>query len=446
MRAGRRPAQVMHASGQAIVLFALALVVVLTGVALLVDGGNLWSQQRIVQNGADSSAQAGAVVLAQKLSGVTAPASGWDAEVATQVNANAGANGITIEHAYYTDICGIPLTSGGTKAVDASGIENLSIAAEVGHGFPASSATTPDCPSLTVGPPAGVLVLGHKDIQTFFGGIVGQRQVPVGMRATAVSGYLQGFCDATESQACSILPVTIPVNVATCDNRNNLVTTGQEWELGPVYRIPLCSNGPGNVGWLDWTPPNGGSSELVCSILHPNNPSIDLPSWQFVTQTGNTNGGGGTCGMSVESAIRTYDGQVVLIPQFDATCDSDPDDTQVTVGPLYGCPAGHSNNNNGNGGGGGGGGGGNGQQQWYRMPSFAFLKLCDASDAACAAQGLNYGAYIQGTNRSECEVGGNGATSCIVGRFVKILGSGTVGAGVGGGIGGEKVVGTQLIK
>ena len=181
-------------------------------------------------------------------------------------------------------------------------------------------------------------------------------------------------------------------------------------------------------------PPGGGASELVCSILHPNNPAIDLPSWQFVGQAGNTNGGGGSCGMSVEDAVRTYDGEVVLIPQFDLLCrtknsDGDPSSSQpaVITPPNFGCPNAV--------------GGGNGQNIWYRMPSFAFFELCAPTTSGCEG---HMGAYIQGSNASICDTG-NGATSCLVGKFVDILATGTVGAGVGSGVG-NKALGVQLIK
>ena len=62
--------------------------------------------------------------------------------------------------------------------------------------------------------------------------------------------------------------------------------------------MPLCGNGTGNVGWLDWTNPGGGTSETIQSIKVPDNPAIPLPSWQNVAQTGNTND------PKVESAIR----------------------------------------------------------------------------------------------------------------------------------------------
>jgi hypothetical protein len=152
-----------------------------------------------------------------------------------------------------------------------------------------------------------------------------------------------------------------------------------------------------------------------------------------VTETGNTNGGGGQCSASVESALREYNGEVVLVPQFDVICGpangTEPNHSQVAVAPNYGCLPDDLD-------------GGNGQNLWYRFPSFAYLELCDPTLAGC--NGLQ-GAYIQGNNAAECD-SGNGATSCLIGRFVDVLASGTVGAGVGGGAGSNKVLGIQLIR
>jgi hypothetical protein len=134
----------------------------------------------------------------------------------------------------------------------------------------------------------------------------------------------------------------------------------------------------------------------------------------------------------MEEAIRTYEGRVVLAPQFDLTCDpppgQEPDSSlpAVVSAPNYGCPAGYL--------------GGSGVPTWYRMPSFAFLELCGPSVAGCG--GL-HAAYLAGNNSAICDTG-NGSTSCIVGRFKHIMASGTVGAGVGSGTG-SKAVGIQLI-
>ena len=229
------------------------------------------------------------MVIAQKLAGASTPAGGWDAAINSAVQANATANSTVVVGAYYTDICGIPLTSTGNAALNPDGTRDTASAAPVGGGFPTSSKITPDCPSLSVGPPVGVLVLGHRAVKTAIAGVVGMDTIDVSTQATAVAGYLQGYCDSSQGSACVMLPITIPVSVVTCDGSNNPLNTGLPWALNQVYRVPLCKSGPGNVGWLDWTPPGGGTSELINSITTPNNPNINLPSWQFVTATGNVN-------------------------------------------------------------------------------------------------------------------------------------------------------------
>jgi hypothetical protein len=413
------------------------ILVSLAMLALIIDGGNVMAQQRETQTGADSTSEAGAIILAQRLAGLPTPAGGWDATIAAKLAQSATANGITIKAAYYTDICGIPLKADGTKAVDAQNKEVLASALRVGNAsgsLPGGTATTPDCPSLTVGPVAGVLVLGEKTVAAYVARAINISTFTVDTRATAVAGYLQGVCDASQGNACSVLPLTIPVNAISCNGTHQPTDTGVPWTWNVVLKIPLCSTADGNVGWLDWTPPAGGSSELVCSILNSDNPSIDLPSWQFVTQSGNTNGGGGSCSLSVEEAMRTHDGEVVLVPEYDQICDPpgtapDPDSSAPAINTpqRYGCPVDT--------------GSGGGTNVWYRMPSFAFFQLCDPSMPEC--NGLS-GAYISGNNQAECDTG-SGATSCLVGKFVDILSSGTVGAGYGSGTG-NKAVGVQLIK
>jgi hypothetical protein len=118
---------------------------------------------------------------------------------------------------------------------------------------------------------------------------------------------------------------------------------------------------------------------------------------------------------------------VVLVPEFDLTCGppsgDSPDSTEpaVITAPNYGCPAGDL--------------GGSGSNIWYRMPSFAFFELCGPTVAGC--DGL-HSAYIAGNNSAVCDTG-NGATSCLVGRFKHIMATGTVGAGVGSGTGSKAV-------
>ena len=72
--------------GQALVLMVGGMVAVIAMVALIVDGGNAWSQQRIVQNGSDAAAEAGAIVMAQRFAGASTPALGWDATVQSAIS------------------------------------------------------------------------------------------------------------------------------------------------------------------------------------------------------------------------------------------------------------------------------------------------------------------------------------------------------------------------
>jgi hypothetical protein len=423
-------------SGQAIIVMVGAILLAVALVATIVDGGNVLAQQRVTQNGVDAAAEAGAVLLAERLAGVTEPTGGWDNNINARIAQTAAANNMTVDAAYYTDICGIPLQPDGQGAINDDRTEDLASALKVGnssHVLPAGTSVAPDCPNRLVGPVAGVLVMGRKIVPAYVAGAIGIREFSIATRASAVAGYLQGYCDASEGKYCALLPIALPVDVIQCNGSNRPIDTGENWTFNVVYKIPLCQSSPGNVGYLDWTPKAGGTGEVVCSILTADNPAIDLPSWQYVTATGNTNGGGGKCGMSVEDALRTYEGEVVLAPQFDLTCNpshsTDVDNTSpaVITSPNYGCPSGDL--------------GGTGTNQWYRMPSFAFMQLCGPTVAGC--EGL-HAAYISGSNSAICDTG-NGATSCIVAIFKHIMATGTVGAGVGSGTG-SKAVGVQLIK
>jgi Flp pilus assembly protein TadG len=423
------------AAGQALVIMVLAMTAVIAMLGLIIDGGNAWANQRIVQNGSDASAEAGALVMAQRLAGATMPSGGWDAAVLSAVDASAASNGITVTDAYYTDVCGMPLKPNGSAALNSDNTYDFADAQKVGSGLPAQTTSTPNCPSRQVGPVAGVLVMGHKSIQTYFASLFGMTTFGVNTLSTAVSGYLQDTCAADQGQDCAMLPIVFPVDIVTCDPQGNrIVDTGSPWiaDGTTVYIVPLCSNGPGNVGWIDW---NGTNSKMdvLNSITNPNNPDIPLPSWQNVAVPGNPNMA------AIQNAINAYDGSTVLVPEFDETCNPGPNGTpdfsQVTVPQYYGCPAADV--------------GGNGNNQWYRIPSVAHFLLCSPSDPACVAaippgQPVQ-GAYINGNWKSVCNTG-NGATSCLVGKFVSIVSTGQIGAGVGGGTGSTKAVSVQLIK
>lgn len=408
--------------GQALVIMVVAMIAALAMVALIVDGGNAWAQQRITQNGTDAAANAGATVLARRLAGEAAVASGpaADAAAKTAVDAIVSANGIDLTGAYYTDICGVMLRPDGTRA------NSVGEAALVGAGdLPTDIGQTPDCPSGQTGPVAGVRALGNKPFSTFIAPLIGLTDMTAGADATAVTGYLQGLCEPENDEACVVLPVTFPTTVVTCDGSGEAESTDIPWTKFVRTVVPLCKDSPGSVGWLDWDSPDGGASELADAIVPPPyNDPIDLPSWQYVTATGDISSS------QVQTAMDTWDGQIVFIPMFDLTCNpgpgGEPDHSLVDVpsdpGPpstQYGCNVTDL--------------GGSGLNQWYRIPQVAAFLLEHA--------------YINGPDgKVACETATASPRSCLIGQFVDIISTGTVGAGGSGGTGETSVIGVQLIK
>lgn len=348
-----------NSRGQAIVIFAGGLIAIVLGVGLIIDVGFAWAQQRNTQNGADASSRAGAVVLAQHQADTTAPKTGT--EVWNAIAATAAANEVAVAEARYTDWQGNPLT--GDPAVTPGAV------------IPAGA--------------AGVRVDATRDQGTFLVRVIGLNTWTVRQTATSVAGPTTGCVDTL--QGCNLLPVTIPVTVFACTNngRSQPVDPPQVWAVGQPITLPLCGGNPGSVGWLDWTPPSGGTSELVDVILTPPNVSIPLPSWQYITATGNISAA------TVENALNTYAGEPVQLPIFDSTCNETPVNNEVS-----GCPVGAE--------------GGAGVNQWYHITKFLSFELADPK-----------GAYINGDNSTECGV--TNARECLKGAFITFITEGPVG-------------------
>ncbi|HEX8916114.1 MAG TPA: pilus assembly protein TadG-related protein [Humisphaera sp.] len=380
-----------------LVLMTLAVVALLAGAALVVDGGNAWAQQRATQNASDAAAEAGAVVLAQNigasLTGGTPTKT--DADVAAAVNAAATNNSITSPAtAWYTGIDG----------------SRLNPAVQVGS----LGGTAPPSGAY------GVEVDGSKNFRTFLAGAVGLSQFSAGARATAVAGELTGFCQST---VCPLIPVTFPTTFTSCDGQNKLVVGQpggpyqiQTGSLTPSNEsiLPLCGTGPGSVGWLAIQPEDsacgGGVADLACDISAPDAPAITFPIW-IQTETGNTNS------TQVNTAMNSWDGKVVYLPLFDCLEDNVG---QLSPGPA--CP--------------------NPPQQVAGTNTYYHL-------IGAIGFMLDH-AYINASN-PECNqppgspfVGGNGATGCLKGWFVEPITQGPVGVPNPGRAPGP--LGVQLIR
>jgi Putative Flp pilus-assembly TadE/G-like len=390
----RRPNPEADPRGQILVIVAAGFLVIVAAIGLVVDGGMAWGQQRDNQNASDAASEAGAVVLAERLGGVART----DADVLAAVDASIAANAVDKVGAWYTDILGTLIDGAGGPAASTAD------AADVGAG-----AIPPNA--------AGVQANTSKTFDTFLMQVIGRPTLTTLSDATAVAGYIEGVCPAASD--CAILPVTIPLNVVTCDGSGDITPEvppsiwGEPTYFNIPFTIPLCKNDPGNVGWLDWHPPGGGTSELIDAIGPPGTLDYQLtvPGWYHVPSTGNVNSGG------VEDALNYYAvNQIpVLIPMFDSTCNLEPPSSGVGA-----CPPGNV--------------GGNGSNQWYHLDRFVAF-LFEAPQ----------GAFLQGNNSADCDTG-NGATSCLKGMFVRFVGPGATVGGSPGTAGPFSAVGIQLIK
>lgn len=404
-------------SGQVLVIVALSMVVLVAMVGIVIDGGYAWGKQRDTQNAADAIAKAGALKLTENLAGKSP--TNTDADVLDAMQDTADANDVDMPEAYYTNFDGDMITAGGTPTT------NESAAVEVGNG------DIPDAAS-------GVRAVGSQSFDTFLAQVIGFDQFTAQADATARSGWLTGTCEA--DAGCGVLPVTIPVTQLGCDGNGDPAPVtdadGDKILWGapsddPVV-LPLCSAGPGNVGWLDWTPDGHtpgcsgtGKEEIACILLDPSNPGLRWPGWYYVPETGNPNSSG------IQDGLNTYDGAIVLIPQFDLTCNTEPSGPGVTDCPLANV-------------------GGNGNNQWYHLAGMSSFHLCTDSgpdpdfNADCVAAGFSQGSYVQGNNASPCDTG-NGSTSCFAGKFVVISYEGEVAAQPGVNSA-SSVPGIQLIR
>ncbi len=372
------------ARGQVLVIVALGLVALMAMVGLIIDGGYAWGRQRDTQNGADSIAKAGTIVIQHYLAGVDTPnPNDWD--VACAVSNAAAANDVTVEGAEYTDYQGQPLNP--AVSVGACGPN------DPGTGIPIGA--------------QGVKASTSETFDTFLMQIVGFRTLTTTANATAVVGTPSAIPGGA-------LPLTFPMTSQTCDSLNTPWTIQDDngdttWDLFEIINeddanasneaiLPLCDVAPGSVGWLDY----GCGQNLAQSIINPCEAFIPIPAWLH-TQTGNVN--------SLEDELNAYAGSqvgvaeltdsVLAIPIHEPTCQADPDAVDPSAPHDPDCPPIAPDWS------------GNGNNLYYHVPFWVGFKL----DAA----------YTGGAD-PECQAGPGkpflvqpqppGKVGCIKGWFV----------------------------
>jgi Flp pilus assembly protein TadG len=273
--------------GQILVVAVIAMISMIGGVALILEGGNAYAHQRMVQNGADSVASVGATTLAQMLGGVTTT----DANVAAAMTSLSNASGLDSYNAFYTDYQGHPLTSGGAITT------NTSAAATVGGG--------------TIPPGGqGVQVGATQAFGTTFGRVVGFNSFAASAEATAVAGPLisGGF-----------MPVIFPVNIVDCSVSGDTGTGDVNWlisepgdpPVGQEYIVPLCKTGAGSFMILDL---DGTMNNCEDEVTNP--PYLQFQGFPIDLNSDN----GNNCAGEMVDEVNKKHGQVVLIPICDGDC------------------------------------------------------------------------------------------------------------------------------
>ena len=285
-------------AGQILVIAALAMLAIIGGVALVLEGGNAYANQRIAQNAADAIAHAGATVLAQRLGGTTKD----DDDVAAAMQGIADANGMTSFTAHYVNVLGEHIASTGLVAT--SQVEWVEVGT-VGDDLPP--------------PPKaqGVRVNAVRNFGTTFGRVLGMTSFDAGADATAVMGRLTGG---------SFMPMVLPVSPSECSNSGFLQpfddpTKPAMWYMsnpgtghpdGTEYVVPLCKTGGGSFMFLDLDP------DLDCGDEVRQPPAIQFDTFPVDVDTDT----GGDCQQKVADAMLDEDlqGRVILIPVCDNEC------------------------------------------------------------------------------------------------------------------------------
>ncbi len=376
--------------GQMLVVFALAVMLaIIPGIALVLETGNSWAHERQAQNAADSVANAGATVLAQKLGGATKS----DADVFAAMQSMASANLLTTFRGLYTNVTG--------RTIDSAGVvtTNPGTSVAVGSGMVPSGAQ-------------GVRVSGSQTFQTTVARAMGINTFTTSVDATAVTGALTGG---------KFMPLVFPVSTANCDKSGaTVVNLDAPWRLsnpGPVgtpphpdgqeWIVPLCKAGSGPTGSgsfmvLDLDPTKTCGEE----VLNPTSRQFGSFPALVDTDVGNN------CGKPVSDAVTAANlqGKVLLVPICDVDC--------IT------------------------GTGSNAQYHIIRIAAFFLDYMSDSnsggkSPPCAAATSPTYGTPLMNI------LGGNGSSSCLAGWFVRYITSGPVGTGS---IGEGEAIGIQLIK
>ena len=375
-------------AGQILAIGAFVIIALIAMAGLLVEGGNAFAQQRATQNGTDAAANAGAVVLAERLGGATRS----DLDVFNAVDAISASNGVTSFVASYTDVKGHLVDINGALT-SSSG---LAPAAVGGGTIPPNT--------------QGVAVKGTKNFPAMIGRAMGFSSFNATADATAVTGQVVGG---------AFLPIIFPVSISGCSGSGQTSPFTQDmWDtsdppatvggypVGTEYIVPLCKtnsggNGGGSFQILDLDP------NMSCAEEAANPPLIEWDTFPVDVHVDVGNNCAKPIADEVNANLRLTP---VMIPFCDNAC----------------IPSGPGNN------------------AYYHVTGVAAFYIDYMSDS----NNPNNSACLGGTSPTSGQaltniIGGNGSSSGVVGWFIQYITSGPVGSGP---VDNAEAIGVQLIK
>lgn len=255
--------------GQALVLFAGGLTVVLVAAGLVVDGGVAFHNRREAQNEADLAALAGT----REISKHCTDGGRSGSQVYNVIAENLAANDCAPSSA-------VPCTWTASYIRPASG------GGEVALGAVTQGGTIPSGTQ-------GVAIEIQREPDTFFLSLIDRDSWDVDATASGITARAGGLPPG------QVLPIAV-------DPPNN------DFQPNSVYELTAGKDAPGNFSWLSWTGSNA-AQVLAESLCEPNNPALSFPVWLS-----------GDPGKSNASSVRAcvdkwIDNEaIVLLPMWDS--------------------------------------------------------------------------------------------------------------------------------